>query len=191
MGNHVFHAAVFANEQGGVLLANARDAWDVVGRVAPKPQDINHLPGFGNAVFLADVLGSEHLCRSAEFGRFVDQDLVGDQLTEILVGRHHVSNETFFFSFVRQGADDIVRLIALGCVDRNVETLDKPDDIGNRSPEVVGHGFAVGFILTEFLCPHRRAMKVEGHPDMSGLFVAEHVVQSVQKPHHRGGVQAF
>ena len=88
-------------------------------------------------------------------------------------------------------SDDIVSLIALGGVDRDVESLYQPYYIRYRSPEVVGHRFAVSFVFRIFLGAHRGTMKVEGHPDMGRFFVAQHIVQGVQETHDGRGVQAF
>ena len=99
MGNHFFHAAIFSNQKGGVLFADARDAWDVVGGVAPEPEDIYHLGRLGNSVFLTDFLWTDHLCRGAELGGFINKHLVGDQLSEVFIGGHHVSDEAFLFRF--------------------------------------------------------------------------------------------
>ena len=191
VSDDILHTAIFSHKKRGVFLAYARDARDVVGGIAPEAKDINHLSRLRDSIFFADIMRAQNLSRSAEFGWFVDKNLVGDQLSEVLIGGHHISDETLLFGLVRKCSDDIVSLISLGGVNGDVKTLDKPNDIRYGSSEVVGHRFTVGFVFRIFLGAHRGSMKVEGHPDMGGLFIAQHVIQGVQEAHNSRGVKTL
>ena len=191
VGDEVFHAAIFLHQLRGGLLPYARNAWDIVGSIAPKSQNVNQLLRFLYAVTLAHFLWSPNLRRFAEFGRFVEQNLVRNELSEVFVRGHHIGCKTLLFSLFRQRPDHIVGFVAFHAVNRDVESLDEPYYIRYGLAEVVGHLLAVGLVFAVFGLPLRSASHVEGHADVGGFLILENLVERVQEAHHCRGVEAF
>ena len=150
MGNEVLYAAVFLHQLRCGLLPNARNAWNIVGGIAPKTEDVDELLGFLYAVAFAHLFRSPNLCWFSELGGFVEQNFVGHQLSEVLVWGHHVGDKALLFCFLRKCADDIVGLVAFHAVDGDVEGLNEPDDIRYGVAQVVGHLLAVGLVFAVF-----------------------------------------
>ena len=130
-----------------------------------------------DAVALADFLGSPDLCWFAEFGGFVKQHLIGDELPEVLVGGHHVGDKALLFGFFRQGSDNIIGFVAFYAIDRDVEGLDEPDDVWYSLAEVVRHLLAVGFVVAVFGLPLGGAGYIESYADVGGLLVFQNLVK--------------
>ena len=101
VGNQVFHATVLPDQSCGGLFPDAWNARNVVGGIAPKTQNVNQLLGFLDAIAFADLFRPPHLRRFTEFGRFVKQNLVRNELPEVLVRGHHISCKTLLFSLFR------------------------------------------------------------------------------------------
>ena len=191
VGDEVFHAAVFLHQLRGRLFPYARNAWDIVGGIAPKSQNVNQLLRFLYSVAFAHFLWSPNLSRLAELGRLVEQNFVRNELSEVFVGGHHIGCKSLLFSLFRQSSNHIVGFVAFHAVNRNVESLDEPYYIRYGLAEVVGHLFAVGLVFAVFGLPLRGAGHVEGHANVGGFLVLQDFIKRVQKAHHRRGVEAF
>ena len=170
MCDEVFHTTVFAHQYRCRLLADAWNARDVVGGIAPEAEDVDELFWVADAVAFAHLFRPPHLGWFAELSGLVEQDFVGHQLSEVLVGGHHIGGEALLFRLFRQGADDVVGLVAFHAVDGDVEGLDEPYYIRYGVAEVVGHLLAVGLVFAVFGLSLCGAGHVEGHADVSGSF---------------------
>ena len=112
-------------------------------------------------------------------------------MSEILVGGDHVGLEASVVRAPHQGADDIVRLIAVAGEHRDIERLDHAADVGQCGAKFLGHLLPVGLVIGKLDVPLRRRLGIERDPQMSGLLVVPQVEQRLRKPIQRGAVHAF
>lgn len=114
-----------------VFSPHPGNAGDVVRRVAPKAEEVYDLLAAGHAEFLFHLIDTKDLVRLAHTAKTVDVDMLGDKLSEVLVGGDHDDLvKALAFGPVGGGADDIVGLVALAGDDGDVEGGDDAADIG-------------------------------------------------------------
>ena len=112
--DHPFQAAERRDQLHGRLLADPRDAGNVVHRVAHEAQDILDLVHALEPPSGADLFRPELLRWIPAPPRLVHNDPVAHQLPEVLVGGHHVRDIALRFGLLGQGADHVIRLIPIG-----------------------------------------------------------------------------
>src|SRR5262249_53202796 len=100
------------DERARRLVADARDAREVVRRVAHEGEQVAD-PRRRDAELLLDLfrtedrraVGARHMPRREGIP---DLDAIGDELREILVARYDLDLATLLFAFASQRADDVV-----------------------------------------------------------------------------------
>lgn len=111
VGEDVLHRAPLGHQLARPLLAYARDARDVVRRVAPQRQNVAHQNGIVDAVLGAYGRGVDDLDAVALL--FVDVAARTHQLAVILVGGDHIYVVTRLRGAVGERADHVVGLVTL------------------------------------------------------------------------------
>ena len=168
--------AELAHPLGRGLLPHARDARQVVARVAAQGREIGVLRR-GEAVAV------HHLARvdPGEVGdaalRVQHRDVVADQLERVAVAGADEHLEPLGLCLGGQRGDEVVGLVAL---DPEVGDVQRPQhllDEVHLAAEVVGRGRAIGLVLGVALAAERGPRDVEAHREVGGLLVAQHVDQ--------------
>jgi hypothetical protein len=161
------------------LLADARNALDIVDGVAHQREHVDHL-GRPDPELL---LYSGGVVPRALVARVVDADAVADELEEILVAGDDRHPEPRRGRLHRQRADHIVSLESLGGEDRHPHRLAGLVHPGNLLPQIVGHRGAVGLVVGGELGAERRGRQVERRGDvlrpMIGQELPEHRDEAV------------
>ena len=188
-GVHLFDAAVVGEQFLGAHLSDARHAGDVVGGVAPETEHIDQLLRPFDLVLLADLRHAEDFRRLSELAGLVHADMVGDELTVVLVGGEHQHLKTLYFSVFGQRTDQVIRLIAVDADHRDLEGVEDAFDVRDGCYDVVGRGLAVLLVVFVLDVPEGGRAGVERHGHVGGFLVLEHLVQRVGEAEHRGGVQ--
>ena len=116
--------------------------------------------------------------------------LVGDELSVVLVGRHHECVDAFEVGFVRYGADDVVRLKSIHLQDRDmIGSEDILDDRHSQS-DVLRSLLSLRFISRESLVSERLSV-VESDGEMSWFFLGQYLVERIAEAHYRARIHSF
>ena len=116
--------------------------------------------------------------------------MVGNELSEILVGRHHESVEALLLGFHRQRGNYIIGLESRHLDYRDAVGLKNLLDVGNGELDVLGCGFALGLVGLIRLVPESRALGVEAHGDVRRVFLLQYIVKCVDKSENSRSVHA-
>ena len=162
--------AVLLDQPLRPLLADPRDARDVVDRVPHEGENVGDLLGRDPEVLL-DLSGAVELAPPG----VVHGDVGTHELHEILVGRDQDHVVAGVGRLLCQGAEDVVGLVAVELQDGDTMGGERPAHPGDLAPQVVRHGIAVGLVLLVPFGPHALlgAPSFEGDPDEVGLLLAE------------------
>ena len=158
----VFHGSPLPDQFAGDLLADARDAGNIVRGIAPQRKDVAHQLRVVDAVLLADGLAVDDLDAALGAPLFVDAAVVAHQLAVILVGRHHIDVVTGFDTLLRKGSDHVV-----GLVTRHFEN---------------------GLEFRKDVAADAAALWIERHAHQIGPFAFLNVAQELHEAEHHGGV---
>ena len=184
----ILHRTPFADQFAGTLLADPRDARNVVRSIPPQGQNIPHQLRIVDAVLLTDLLAPHDLDTPVGSPLLVDAAAVANQLSVILVGRHHIDVVTRLGALLRKGADHVVGLITLDFEDRDAHRLQHPFHVGNRQQNIFGRLRAIGLVLRKNLPPETPARGIEGNPQQIGAFALLDVAQELHEAEHHRGV---
>jgi len=157
---------------------------DIVGCVAGKPLDINHLVRF-NAELFPDGFKIDGVFLHG----IPDSGFVRNQLHEILVPGDHNHIKAFFFGHTCQGADEIICFIALHFNDRQVESCGNFFDVRYLDRHVFRHGGAVGLVFFVHGMAKCGAFGIKKHADIFRGPVFHELYQHAGKPENRVGGQ--
>ncbi len=97
--------------------------------------------------------------------------------------------DILFFRHRRQGADDIVRLVARHDEGGNAQGLDRLGDIGPGLGQVVGHLFPGGFVFFVALVAEGGFFGVVDDREILRLFLFQDHEKGLEEAEHRRGVQ--
>ena len=171
------------------LVADSRDAGDVVGGIALQADEVGHLVGRDPQPRL-DALGRVDVhIRDTARGHH-QADVVGDELEGIAVGRDDACPDR---GLVRPGGergDHVVGFPALELEVAVAEGLDDRPEERELLPEEIRHRPAVLLVLGRELRPVH-GPRVPRHRDPLGPVVGEQLEQHVREPEQRAGGEAF
>ena len=169
---------------GSRLVTHARDARDVVRRIALERLEVDHLPGV-EAVAIVDARGVVDDGRlDAQSGRHEPGPL-GDQLQHVEVAGDDDRLQVAQLGLPRERADEVVRLVAGQLVDGDAKGRQGLADDGELLPQVVRRRSACGLVGLVAVGPEGAA-DVEAAHDVVRL----HVCEATQDdgPEAEGGV---
>ena len=180
--------SVFGDPLRRRLLANSRDAGQVVARVAAQRGKVRILLG-RQAVLLDHSRRSEPGQFANAFTRVEHGDVVADQLQRIAVAGNDQHLVALFFGLCRQRGDQVVGFEARLSEYRNTQC--RKDFLGDVDlpAELVGGGRAVGLVFRVSLGAERLPRHVERGSHVGRRFVAQQVDQHRGEPVHRVGGQ--
>ena len=167
-----FEIAVFGDELGGGLDADAGHAGHVVDAVAAQRLHLDDLVG-ADAEFLLDLGRADPLVLEA-----VEQAdvIVLDQLHQILVGRHDGHLAAFGAGQRCVGGDQIVGLVALLLDGGNGKGTGGQPRQRKLRHQVLGGRRALGLVFGVEVVAEGLAGIIEDHRHMGRLVVALHVL---------------
>ncbi|KZE95202.1 hypothetical protein AVP42_00490 [Agromyces sp. NDB4Y10] len=192
---HRIEGAEVAQEPGGRLLADARNAREAVGRVAAQHREVGVLRRL-DAVLRDDPLAG-HQLEPAHAARGVDHadpPLVVDELEQVPVARDDVDRHR---RLRRHRADDVVGLVLGDAHHRDAEQAQHLADHRHLRLERVGHLLDVGAARHDLLDAVRLVARDEVDPplrppvvvpagdEMGRLEVAHELRDHVEQPAHR------
>ena len=184
----VFHGSPLPDQFAGDLLADARDAGNIVRGIAPQRKDVAHQLRVVDAVLLADGLAVDDLDAALGAPLFVDAAVVAHQLAVILVGRHHIDVVTGFDTLLRKGSDHVVGLVTRHFENRNAHRVEHPFHVGYRKQDVLGGFGTVGLVFRKDVAAEAAALGIERHAQQIGPFAFLDVAQELHEAEHHGGV---
>ena len=185
---NVFHRSPLPDQFAGDLLADARDAGNIVRGIAPQRKDVAHQLRVVDAVLLADGLAVDDLDAPLGAPLLVDAAVVAHQLAVILVGRHHIDVVTGFDTLLRKGSDHVVGLVTRHFENRNAHRVEHPFHVGYRKQDVLGGFGTVGLVFRKDVAAEAAALGIERHAQQIGPFAFLDVAQELHEAEHHGGV---
>ena len=172
-----FEVAIFGDELGGCLDADAGDAWHIVHRVARQRLDVDDLVR-RDAEFLHD-LGLAHL---AVLHRVIKRHAGADELHQVLVRRHDAAGGTCLHCQAGVGGDQIIRLVILLLDAGDVEGAGGLADQAELRAEI-GRGLRpLGLVLRVDVVAEGLRRMIEDDGQMRGLLAGVRLFQ--QLPQH-------
>ena len=173
------NAAVLLNERHRRLFADAGNARDVVARVAHECLEVNDVDRL-KAVLLGKALG-RHALRGGlphAGGDELDGRVLRDELKRILVTRRCHAVPARRLASARDGADEVVRLVARQLVARDVHRVEYLLHHRKLHRQLLGHPLALGLVALVLQVAEGRLAPVEGHAHRVGPLL-------VLQPRHR------
>ena len=163
-------------------MSYARQAWDIVYRIAHHAQKVDHLLGPFHTEFRADLCNPHDLRRCPSLCRFVHEDLVSHQLAEILIWGHHIGDVALGLRFFGQCSDHIIGFIAVHSQRGDAKAFQHLFDQGRGYFDCLWGLVAVGFVLRILFVPLGRCRSIEHHRHMARVFLFQKIEQSQGKP---------
>ena len=170
---------VFGDPLGGRLLPHARDAGQVVARVAAQGCEVGILPR-GEPVLLQHGLRGEPGQLTDALTGVEHRDVVTDQLQRVAVTRHHQNPVPLILGLRRERRDDVVSLEPGLRQHRDAQCAEDLFGDVDLAAELVGRRRPALLVLRVFLLAEGLAGHVERGRDVGRLLVAQQVDQ------HRG-----
>lgn len=168
--------AVLGDPLGGRLLADARDARQVVRRVAAQGREVGVLLRAQSVLLLDLGRGEAGQLRDA-LGGVQHGGVIAHELEGVAVAGDDQHVEARGLGLGGERGDDVVRLEAVHGEPYGVHRVQQLTDQLDLTLELVGRLGAVRLVLGEVLGAPGLAGHVEGHGEMRGRLVAQRVRQ--------------
>ena len=136
--DHLLQRAVLRDQLAGGLVADPRDAGDVVGRVALEADEVGHLVG-ADPVAELDALGRVDVDVRDAARRHHQHDVRGAELEGIAVGRDDGRLHARLVGARRERRDHVVRLPALELEVAVAERLDDRPEVRELLAQEIRH----------------------------------------------------
>ena len=176
MGVGVFDIAVLNDQIRGGLLADARNAGDIVGRITHQGLQLDDLKR-GHLIPVNDVLRVIILGLSHTSFRLwqADANMLGGQLQKIPVAGQYRHLHAQGLASFRHGSQEIVRLQTGLFHGRNAHGVQHVFQHRHLLMKLRRHGFSGALIGVVHLMPEGRRLHIEGHRQIIGLFLLQHL----------------
>ncbi len=142
----VIERAVLRDELPGCLVPDARDAGDVVARVALQADEVRDLQR-ADAVARLDALRRVHLDVRDAPRRHHQADVLGDELERVAIGGDDAGLEARLVRTCRKRRDHVVRLPPLELEVLVAESLDDRPEVRELLAQEIRHRAAVGLVV--------------------------------------------
>ena len=186
-----FQTAVLVQEFRRGFGTDSGNAGDVICAVAHHAQEVDDLQRFVHVKLLPNLIGAPDFSRVAAATRTKHPNLVGNELTEILVRRHHVHVKVRCCGFFRQESDDIVRFVSHLADGGHVQAFQYLQNPRHRPLDVFRRLVAVRFVLGIRFVAERPPGGIEYNGQTRGSLVANDVEQRIGKAKNGARVQAL
>ena len=111
------------------------------------------------------------------------------ELSVVLVGSEHIGVDALAVGFLCERTHHVVGLETGNLQYRYMHSREDILDDRHRLADILWRLFALRLILLVSLVAERRTVRVESHTEICGLFLLQHLVESVAETHHRRRVQ--
>ncbi len=187
-GEQSFKIAIFVDQQGGSFDPDPRGAGNIIDRISCERLHINnafgkHAKFFKHAIAVDGFVlhGVQHF------------DAVPDQLHHVFVRTDDRHPSTGISGLAGQRRDDVVRLEPFHFLAGNVERFGCAPGQRHLGAQILGHGFAIGFVLIIKIIAKRVAALVKYHGHMGGrirpMIAFDIPLQHIAKPADRANGQ--
>ena len=187
----ILQGTIFRDQFAGPDLADALDARDVVRSVSADGEHVDDLLRPVDPVTGADLRYADDFVIAAGTAGLVLPDMVGDQLTVILVRRHHIDIHALGRGFDGHRADHVVRLVVRYHQDRDVHRPAYLDQRIQGVDDELGRLGTVGLIGGVHAVAEGPARRVEGNGQMGRPFALDQFEQILRETEQDGGIQAL
>ena len=119
------------------------------------------------------------------------EDTVGDELSVVLVGCHHVDVELLLRGLCGNGADHVVGLVARDLEQGDVPGLDESADVGYGCVDVLRRLLALCLVFGECFVAEGGPGGIESDGGVGGRESSEDIVKRVDEAEDGRGVHAF
>ena len=178
----ILDASELLDEFLSCLLPHSRAARNVIDGISHQSQHVDNLRRRLQSPLLLHFLDAQNLCLAVlPNRRSIDFNLFCDELSEVLIRRHHKGIYTLLISLMSQRADDIIRLKPRYFEHGNAIGSQYFLDDGHGKPDCFGRFLSLGLILGEGFVPESTAMRVEGNTQMRRFALANHLFKRVDK----------
>ena len=183
MLEHALERPVAGDQLGGGLVADPRDARDVVRGVALEADEVGHQPG-RDPVARLDPLGGIDLDVGDATRGHHQADVGRAELERVPVGRDHAGADPGPVGARRERRDHVVGLPALELEVHVAERLDDRAEVRELLAQQARHLLALGLVgLGDLLAVHGAG--VPGDRDALRPVVNEQLEQHVHEPEQR------
>ena len=141
------------------------------------------------AIFLAYFLRTE-LLKTTRMARTIHIDMVGDQLSIVLVGRSHIHLKTLFFCLMGHSTYHVICLIPRHFQHRDIHRLKNLLDTWYSPTYVLRRLLTLRLVLLKRFVTKSRTRRVESHSYMTGLEALDKVLKRDHKTEDRRGILA-
>ena len=179
---HLVDVAELGEQFHGRLLAHARTAREVVGRVAHECQQVDHLSGALQTILGRYLVGTHRLVTTAMAGPELIH-MTAHQLAIVLVGGEHIGVNTDGIGLFCQCTNHVVGFEAIGLEDGDAHGAQDIFDDRHTHADVFWCLLALRFIGGERLAAEGGSVGIESHAQVGGLFLGHHLVQGVHETH--------
>ena len=175
MGVGIFDIAILDNQVRGRLLADARNARDIVSRIAHQGFQLDNLKR-SHLILVDDVLGIIilRLGHAALCLRQTNADVFGGQLQEIPVTGQHGHFHAPRLAPSGHGSQQIVCLQSRLFHGLNAHGVQHILQHRHLLMKLRGHGLSCPFVGVVHLVPESRRFHIESHRQIIGLFLLQH-----------------
>ena len=179
---HACERAVLPHKLERRFLPHARDAGDVVARIAHERLEIDHA-GRIEAVFLPEALGRVVDGLGLPHARFDVEHahMFSHELQSVLIAGDNNALPALLRADAAHGAEKIVRLPAGELAPLNAERVEHVLQNRHLRGEIVRHGLARRLIRLAVLVAERRLAAVEHDAERVRGLVVEQLLQDIQK----------
>ena len=181
-------AAVLAQQLRGAYRSHARHARHVVRCIPADRENIDDLRGRRDLPLVAYLRNAQQLVLSPALARLDLQDVRRDQLSVILVRRHHIHLETFPLETLRRRADHVVRLVARQHQHRDVQRFHDPRQRLQRLHHQRGRLPAVRLVLRIQFVPESTPRRVKTHRDVRRPLPVDQFQQILRETEENGRI---
>ena len=191
MGIDILDAAVLGHQLPGAHFTDALHAGHVVRRVAADGQHVDDLDRVQDAPFLADGTAADDLVIPAGLPGLILENVLGNELAVVLVGRDHIHVHPFPGAAEGHRADDVVGLEPLDHQHGNVHRLHQFRERFQRVDDELRGRRARALVGRVQLVPERSARRVERYCEVRGLLPLHHFQQVFGEPEEDGHVRSL
>ena len=167
IGNNRLYISPLLHELACPLLANARNARNIIRSIAPQRKNITYKHRVINAILILNRLSINNLDTIALL--LVNLTICAHQLTVVLVWRNHIDLIARSRTLKGECSDNIISLVTLNLKNRDAHSLHNALDIWHRLYNILWSVRSVRLILREYLTAERAPRRVKSYTEQVRL----------------------
>ena len=181
IGYELLYPTPCLDECAGCLFSDTWAAGDIVRGIAHEGKYVYYLPGVVYPPFAAYVSGCQYLCGIGSQAGAVHLYVVGNELSVVFVGSHHVGVYTLLVCLMCKCADNVVCLIALYLEDGDMVCLEYVLDYWYGKSYCLGCLLALCLVFGVCFVAEGASAGVECYSDVCRLHIPKYILEGVDK----------